>query len=55
MVGRAGRAGFGEVGESILICEKQDLPKVRKLFISPMDQTLSRMHEASGNHLRYLT
>lgn len=28
MVGRAGRAGFGETGESILICKKSEAQKV---------------------------
>jgi superfamily II DNA/RNA helicase len=29
MVGRAGRAGFGETGESILICKASEAQKVR--------------------------
>ena len=28
MIGRAGRAGMGEIGESILVCTKNDTPKV---------------------------
>lgn len=52
MVGRAGRAGFGETGESILICDTTDLPKVRKLLQSPMDEAVSRLHEGNGKGLR---
>lgn len=29
MIGRSGRAGLGEIGESILICSKNDTEKVR--------------------------
>jgi POLQ-like helicase len=29
MIGRAGRAGFGETGESILICKTSEAQKVR--------------------------
>lgn len=52
MVGRAGRAGFGETGESILICDTTDLPKVRKLLQSPMDEAISSLHEGNGKGLR---
>ncbi|XP_018331856.1 helicase POLQ-like [Agrilus planipennis] len=54
MVGRAGRAGFGEVGESILICTKEDVPKVRELLQSPMDKALSSLHASEGKGLRHL-
>lgn len=53
MVGRAGRAGLGETGESILICDSTDLPKVQKLLMSPMDEALSSLHEDKGRGLRY--
>ncbi|RZC43124.1 helicase POLQ-like [Asbolus verrucosus] len=54
MVGRAGRAGLGETGDSILICNNQDLAAVKKLLTSPMDKTLSNMNEAEGRGLRHL-
>lgn len=43
MVGRAGRAGFGESGESILICALKDNQKVMELLCSPMDEVVSQM------------
>lgn len=35
MIGRAGRAGMNEIGESILICKPEDIPRVinkKKIF-----------------------
>ncbi|KAH0813157.1 hypothetical protein GEV33_009636 [Tenebrio molitor] len=51
---RAGRAGLGETGDSILICNDKDLPKVKKLLMAPMDEALSSMHQAGGKGLRHL-
>lgn len=42
MVGRAGRAGLSEVGQSILICEQRDMDRVRLLLNAPMDETISK-------------
>lgn len=53
MVGRAGRAGKCEMGESIMICEPKDHQKVTDLFCSKMDETISGfVQDASGTLLR---
>lgn len=45
MVGRAGRAGMGEAGESILICSSKDNQQVGQMLFSPMDEVNSSMLE----------
>lgn len=44
MVGRAGRAGMGNIGESILICKNNELQKITELLKSKMDDSLSTLH-----------
>ncbi|XP_050447937.1 helicase POLQ-like [Cataglyphis hispanica] len=44
MIGRAGRAGMGVLGESILICKKSEINKVKDLLTSQMDESLSSLH-----------
>ncbi|XP_076646413.1 mutagen-sensitive 301 isoform X2 [Halictus rubicundus] len=44
MIGRAGRAGMGNIGESILICKNHELSKVKELLTSNMDESLSKLH-----------
>lgn len=51
MVGRAGRAGFGENGESILICTARDNQQVTQLLCSPMDEVISQMATANSTAL----
>lgn len=53
MVGRAGRTGLGEAGDSILITQPNDLPKVRELLMSSMSNSHSTMHLNDGRGLRY--
>ena len=52
MVGRAGRAGFGESGDSILITDEREIPKVKNLLMAPMDQAISHMHDEEACGLR---
>lgn len=54
MIGRAGRAGFGSYGESILICAARDNEKVTQLLCSPMDEVISQMQSNDSRALETL-
>ncbi|XP_050312719.1 helicase POLQ-like isoform X2 [Anthonomus grandis grandis] len=54
MAGRAGRAGYGEIGESIIVTSKSDLPKVKRLLMGPMNRAFSSLHQCEGAGLRHL-
>lgn len=44
MVGRAGRAGMGDCGESITIFERKDTNRMVQLLTTPMDEAASGLH-----------
>lgn len=52
MVGRAGRAGFGGHGDSILICNSTQIAKFKALINSPMDKAVSNLHGNNGANMR---
>jgi POLQ-like helicase len=54
MIGRAGRAGMGDVGESILICPPRDNINVNNLILSSMDDANSSMHSRQNLGFRNL-
>ncbi|KAG5320009.1 HELQ Helicase, partial [Acromyrmex heyeri] len=54
MIGRAGRAGMGVLGESILICKKFEINKVKDLLISQMDDSLSNLYIENNKGLNNL-
>ncbi|XP_015122481.1 helicase POLQ-like isoform X2 [Diachasma alloeum] len=54
MVGRAGRAGMGEVGESIILCKAAEIPKIRMMLTAKMDDCLSSLHTEQDRGLNNL-
>ncbi|KYQ59297.1 Helicase POLQ-like protein [Trachymyrmex zeteki] len=54
MIGRAGRAGMGILGESILICKKSEISKVKDLLTSQMDDSLSSLYIENNKGLNNL-
>lgn len=54
MVGRAGRAGFGEAGDSVMICAPRDNQRVMELLCSRMDDVVSHMYADGAKALRTL-
>lgn len=54
MVGRAGRAGFAETGESYLLFESRDFPKVKDILTAPMDEAISNLSKEDSKGLNNL-
>ncbi|XP_049765086.1 helicase POLQ-like isoform X1 [Schistocerca cancellata] len=54
MIGRAGRAGFGASGESILICKPSEVHMVNSLIQSPVDDACSTLHKPDNVGLQTL-
>ncbi|XP_037087624.1 helicase POLQ-like [Pollicipes pollicipes] len=54
MVGRAGRAGIDDSGESILIVAAKDSKLVGELLMSPLERCVSTLLERDGHGLRRL-
>ncbi|XP_058067138.1 helicase POLQ-like [Anopheles bellator] len=54
MVGRAGRAGFGETGDAILVCAQRDIPQVCEMLCSPMDMAESALMEGERAQFKSL-